>query len=86
MNASSKSLTKTRLYSNKNIIKQSNNENSLYSSPIFINLDKMEQKSYQKNVGSYVQFNCDSIGFPKPDIMWLKNNQVLSEEDYGITR
>ncbi len=33
---------------------------------------------------SSVYFDCSSIGLPAPSIRWLKNGQIISEEDYGL--
>jgi len=57
-----------------------------FKSPVFTDPENMEVRSYRKPVGSSVQFSCDSDGVPKPDVLWFKNGEVLSEEDYGITR
>lgn len=59
---------------------------SKYSPPVFSKPQRMIERSHHKTVGSVVQFVCDSVGIPKPDIMWFKNGEILSEEDYGITR
>lgn len=59
---------------------------SKYSPPVFSNPERMIERSYQKTVGAVAQFVCDSVGIPKPDILWFKNGEILSEEDYGITR
>lgn len=36
--------------------------------------------------GSKVEFDCLSTGSPQPQVLWYKNNQVVSEEEYGIVR
>jgi hypothetical protein len=46
----------------------------------------MQPSSYRKQKGSEVKLKCRANGWPKPEIIWLKNGQVLSEEEYGITR
>ncbi|CAF0849721.1 unnamed protein product [Brachionus calyciflorus] len=53
-------------------------------SPSFLNTDK--NYKFQKQKGDEVRFNCKATGLPKPDILWFKNGEILSEEDYGITR
>ncbi len=56
------------------------------AAPTFTNPHKMDQRTYHLALGSFVKLNCESAALPKPDIMWFKNNEILSEEDYGITR
>jgi len=57
-----------------------------FKAPAFKHPENMEIRSFRQSVGSFVQFNCDADGFPKPDVLWFKNGEILSEEDYGITR
>ena len=61
-------------------------EEKKYSPPYFTNPEDMEIRSYMKPIGSFAQFSCDSEGVPRPDVMWFKNGEVLSEEGYGLTR
>lgn len=60
--------------------------NKKFMPPFFTNPESMVIRSYMKSVGSFIQFSCDSDGVPRPDVLWFKNGEVLSEEDYGITR
>lgn len=59
------------------------------SAPVFVGLNKVATggvQRFRKEKGAHVRFNCRAFGVPKPEILWLKNGEVLSEEDYGITR
>lgn len=60
--------------------------NKKYSSPVFIQPKNIVIKDHIRNVGGFIQFDCRAIGTPKPDILWFRNGEILSEEDYGITR
>lgn len=55
-----------------------------FNTPVFT--DKTQQKHFRKQKGSDLKLKCRAAGLPKPDIVWLKNGEVLSEEEYGITR
>lgn len=33
-----------------------------------------------------VQFDCSTRGIPSPQLIWLKNGQIMSEEEYGLIR
>ena len=71
----------------RNIITKSNIiQSNDFSAPFFVSSDKMQPSSYRKQKGSEVKLKCRANGWPKPEIIWLKNGQVLSEEEYGITR
>jgi hypothetical protein len=59
------------------------------SAPVFVGINKVATggvQRFRKEKGAHVRFNCRAFGVPKPEILWLKNGEVLSEEDYGITR
>ena len=53
-------------------------------SPQFI--DKTQQRLFRKQKGSDVKLKCRATAVLKPEIMWFKNGDVLTEEEYGITR
>lgn len=55
-----------------------------FNTPVFI--DKSQQRVYRKQKGSDLKLKCRANATPKPDIIWFKNGDVLSEEEYGITR
>ena len=54
--------------------------------PVFLNQDKMRQRRFNKRKGSSLKLRCKARGYPKPDVLWSKDDKPLSEEDYGITR
>lgn len=65
-------------------IKATRKKVNLQRSPVFLNTDK--NYKFQKQKGDEVKFSCKASGVPKPDILWYKNGEVLTEEEYGITR
>ena len=54
----------------------------------FIHLDvpKITRKppsSFTANEGSRVSFSCESVGFPKPDITWYKDNERMNSRHFN---
>jgi hypothetical protein len=54
--------------------------------PQFMSAVKSQPKSFQKQRGEQVRFRCRATGSPRPNIIWYKNGDLLSQEDYGITK
>lgn len=54
--------------------------------PIFVGGKSGMRYKFRKLKGANVRLNCRATGTPKPDVLWYKNGEILSEEDYGITR
>lgn len=54
--------------------------------PVFYNPRHQPIQTYRKQKGSNVKFNCRAHAVVKPDIVWLKNGQILNEQVYGVTR
>ena len=52
--------------------------------PEFMNYYENKTEIYFE--GSKIEFDCLSTGSPQPQVLWYKNNQVVSEEEYGIVR
>jgi hypothetical protein len=43
-------------------------------------------KQFNKLEKNDIELNCNARGLPMPEIVWLKNEQIISEEDIGNTR
>ena len=56
------------------------------SAPVFTNLDKSESRNFRRMKGTQIKLKCKAQANPKPEILWFKNGEILSEEEYGITR
>ena len=65
---------------------QQQQEVNEYSAPVFVNVEKMQPRYLRKQKGAEIKLKCKANAVPKPEIIWLKNGQVLTEEEYGITR
>ncbi|CAF0725756.1 unnamed protein product [Brachionus calyciflorus] len=52
--------------------------------PEFMNYQ--ENKTLYHYVNSKIELDCLATGSPQPNVLWYKNNQVVSEEEYGIVR
>ena len=70
----------------KQLNKQQNQQANEYSAPVFGNAEKMQPRTFRKQKGAEIKLKCKANAVPKPEIVWLKNGQVLTEEEYGITR
>jgi hypothetical protein len=44
------------------------------------------ETSFSKLELSDVQFDCSAYGTPMPHVLWLKNGQAMSEEEFGLIR
>jgi hypothetical protein len=42
--------------------------------------------SFDQLESTQVQFDCSSHGIPTPQIIWLKNDKTMSEEDFGLLK
>ena len=42
--------------------------------------------SFNQKESTQVQFDCSSRGIPTPQIIWLKNDKTMSEEDFGLLK
>jgi hypothetical protein len=69
----------------KRVVDITKKENE-FRPPVFTSPERMKQSFFKKPKGSMVRFKCRAVGIPKPDILWFKNGEIMSEEDYGITR
>jgi len=45
-----------------------------------------DHESFEQLEKTQVQFDCSSRGIPPPQITWLKNGRIISEEEYGLIR
>ena len=54
--------------------------------PAFLNSVRSQPKVFYKQKGSQVRLRCRASGSPRPSIIWYKNGELLSLDDYGITR
>lgn len=54
--------------------------------PRFTQPAKMRKRVIARPVGSSVRLKCTASGTPRPDIVWLKDDQPLSEQKVGEGR
>jgi hypothetical protein len=84
---SSNSATTTTTTTNEPIIINAMANSRAKLMPVFHNSNAPSYQIYRKQKGANVRFNCRAHApLGKPDIVWLKNGQILNEEDYGLTR
>lgn len=55
-----------------------------FTKPIFTTPTAI--KRIRKPVGSFIQFDCNAIAFPSPDLLWYKNYKTINTEDKRVTR
>ncbi|XP_041800631.1 fibroblast growth factor receptor-like 1a isoform X2 [Chelmon rostratus] len=51
--------------------------------PRFTQPSKMRKRVIARPVGSSVRLKCTASGYPRPDIVWLKDSRPLVDEDGG---
>lgn len=51
--------------------------------PRFTQPSKMRKRVIARPVGSSVRLKCTASGNPRPDIVWLKDNRPLLDEQSG---
>ncbi|XP_041959038.1 fibroblast growth factor receptor-like 1 [Alosa sapidissima] len=54
--------------------------------PRFTQPSKMRKRVIARPVGSSVRLKCAASGQPRPDIVWLKDERPLSEQEVGVGR
>lgn len=42
--------------------------------------------AYYRLESSQIELDCASSGQPKPQVLWYKNENIVSEEDLGLVR
>lgn len=54
--------------------------------PRFTQPAKMRKRVIARPVGSSVRLKCTASGNPRPDILWLKDDTLLTEQEVGEGR
>lgn len=54
--------------------------------PRFTQPSKMRRRVIARPVGSSVRLKCVASGHPRPDIMWMKDDQALTRPEAGEHR
>lgn len=58
----------------------------LAARPRFTQPEKMRRRVIACPVGSTVRLKCSASGNPRPDIVWLKDDRPLTEQEVGEGR
>lgn len=54
--------------------------------PRFTHPTKMRKRRIERPVGSSVRLKCMASGNPRPEIVWLKDDRLLTEQEVGEGR
>lgn len=54
--------------------------------PRFTHPTKMRKRRIERPVGSSVRLKCMASGNPRPEIVWLKDDRLLTEREVGQGR
>ncbi|XP_028348259.1 fibroblast growth factor receptor-like 1 isoform X3 [Physeter macrocephalus] len=57
-----------------------------WARPRFTQPSKMRRRVIARPVGSSVRLKCVASGHPRPDIMWMKDDQALTRPEAGVHR
>lgn len=65
---------------------ESETGNEKFVRPRFTQPAKMRKRVIARPVGSSVRLKCTASGNPRPDIVWLKDDRLLTEQEVGESR